>query len=414
MIVLAIWSYHRHNVLILFAGFFMIVISILYVSSGINLSTMLTRYSLLGVLVVLQIINNKRLSQSLTRLRHSRIFLGYCLFLAMGLLSIAFSYTNVSDKLMIVRNMITYTLLPMSLFIMNYDTEAAYNEFPIHFVLLTLISFAIFFGFSDTSLVVMKDRTTIQELGVNSIYLSRIGAICCICATLQYYNNKKLITRIVSGVALVVSLFLILLSSQRATIIGLAIALMFWLQFGIRIQRSLRPILFLVLLLVIVFAYNLEQFSVIDRFKDLENYREYERYSDYSRSLSLFLKKPIFGYGFRGYYEQTGRIYPHNTFLEIMVEYGVTGLVVYFIMLLEVLKAIRWIFYKPSANYGAQAIALSWIVLFVASFFAGTLIGNADYFIISGLLSTYRRKRIDKNTIDRDIPKQLHIGHCYD
>jgi hypothetical protein len=73
-----------------------------------------------------------------------------------------------------------------------------------------------------------------------------------------------------------------------------------------------------------------------------------------------------------------------------MVEYGIVGFLVYLLMMREVIFVIRRAFNEPEANFGMQAISLSWISLFVAMLFSGTLSGNHDFFALSGMLSALK------------------------
>jgi|GEM_PF-3431760 len=384
------WGFFKQQVILIFAVFLFPVVSILLERAGLDLSTRLMRISMFGFYILLGVYHGNSLKRLFSRAMRNGFLLGYLALFLMAIISTMYSYSNVDEKLALLSDMLIYVVVPTTLFVMLFYHESDYKDFPIQFSILALVSFVIVMLYGDTSLVVMSDRTTLQKIGLNSIYLSRIGVISLLSSITLFYYDKRLILRAICILAAVTSVFIILISSQRASIIGLAVALMFWFQFGIRIQGSLKPILIVLMLVAILAHMNIEQFSVVDRFKDLENYETYARYGDYSTSLSLFLKKPIFGHGLMGYFEITGRPYPHNVFLELMVEYGIVGFLVYLLMMREVIFVIRRAFNEPEANFGMQAISLSWISLFVAMLFSGTLSGNHDFFALSGMLSALK------------------------
>lgn len=393
------WGYFKQQVVLIFAAFLFPVVGILLDRAGLDLSTRLMRFSLFGYFILLCITRGNSLKSSLNRVWRSGFLMGYLALYIMATISTMYSFSNVGDKLALLSDMMIYVIVPTTLFIMFFRNESDYKNFPIQFSILTLVSFLIVMLYGDTSLVVMSDRTTLQKIGLNSIYLSRIGVISLLSSITLFYYDKRLILRAICILAAVTSVFIILISSQRASIIGLAVALLFWFQFGMRIQGSLKPILIVLMLVAILAHMNIEQFSVVDRFKDLENYETYARYGDYSTSFNLFLRKPIFGHGLMGYFENTGRAYPHNIFLELIVEYGIVGLLFFLLMIREIMYVIRKIFNEPDASFGMQAIALSWISLLIATLFSGTLSGNHDFFALSGMLSALKQNHLFSNRL---------------
>lgn len=392
-LVLGVWGYRNHGVLLVFSSFFFVLVRILLREGDSDASTMMLRFMIFTIIIVLQTLKGDKLSQAAYSITQNRFLLGYLAILVMGFVSAVYTGTNMSEKMYLMRNMIVYTIVPMALFSAYFGELKEISKFPVHFIVLFIITFISVLWFVDTSTLILNERRTIENLGFNSIFLSRMGAISLICSILLFYYSKRLRYRIISGVTAFLSMFSLLLSSQRASIIGFFVALLVWLKYGVKMKRNIKPILVVVILMSGVLFFNIDQFAVVDRFKDLENYQEYQRFYDYGTSWKLFTEKPIFGYGIMGYYEQTGRIYPHSIYLEVIVEYGIVGLLIYIFMISEIFGVIRRIFVKPNANLGLQAIALSWIILFVASFFAGAITRNSDFFILSAILSTMRLKR---------------------
>ena len=419
LIGLGIWGYIKPGVLLVFTNFFYLSLSISLRGIGSDASTMLIRFGIFAFFIFLHILRGNSGFKAIRNLFKSRLFLGYLLILLIGYISAIYSSSLVADKLSNLQDSIIYVVVPMALFIMYYGNYRDITDFPLYFAILTIISLISVLGFLDTSALVLDSRQSISSMGggIGSIFLSRLGAIALICSILVVYYCKHFWHRLIGIVSSFVALFYLMLSSQRASIIGFLTAVLVWIYFGINVQKNIRPIIIIGFLLIGIVAMNVEQFAVLDRFRDLENYQEYERYGDYETSLRLFIEKPLFGHGLMGYYEQTGRQYPHNLFLEVMVEYGFLGLLIYFAMLSEVFGVIRRIFSKPNANHGMQAIALSWIALFVVTLFAGNFTGSSIFFILSGIIISIKQGNLvqdsqlkQKINIDLQDKSELHHG----
>ncbi len=109
-----------------------------------------------------------------------------------------------------------------------------------------------------------------------------------------------------------------------------------------------------------------------------------DRLSRYTTSIELFGERPIFGYGIGAWpihaLSSDEHAYPHNIFLEIAVEYGAVGLLLF----IAFLVVTAYIYLKnPSAE------ALLWlglvILAFVAAQTSGDLSDNRRLFAFIGL-----------------------------
>ena len=385
-IALYLWALKKPEILIVYIAFFFSATDILLDSAGIQVSNLLTKLLIICVAVILfQIKTNFRVI-SLRKLMDSMFFKGLCFFIAMGLIESLYSYSYTAEKMLMVRNIFLYNLIPLSLFIVFYRAKSEFQGIPLQITIMTIITAFIVYVFVDTSVLVVGVRTTLGRIGVDSISLAQLAVVSFIMSILQITYNKKVVIRLICITSALLSLYILLFSAQRGPLIGLAVALLLWLLFKSRIQSSLKPVFSLVLIATAVLAFNIEQFGVTERFADLARFQEYERYNDIYRSFDLFSKKPIFGHGVLGYLENTGRAYPHNVFLEVMVEYGMLGIIVLTLMIREAMMSVYKIFKNEQTEYGELALALCWVALFISAQFSGNLSGNNYFYAISGLV----------------------------
>jgi|SRR5579862_1331512 len=130
----------------------------------------------------------------------------------------------------------------------------------------------------------------------------------------------------------------------------------------------------------------------------------------YSAGWEMFLQKPITGWGGREMlFELSRRIsdfqqeeyYFHNTFLEILVQYGVIGLTLYLVLLFELCRVGRHVFRKNRIRdsfLDSEFRALWPIFLFVYLINAMFVVMNYQFvnglvFSIAGMLNAQNRSR---------------------
>lgn len=88
----------------------------------------------------------------------------------------------------------------------------------------------------------------------------------------------------------------------------------------------------------------------------------------YSEALKLIKEYPLFGSGILGYvnkipiklYNGNGTFYPHNIFLEILMHFGIVGLIIFFIIIFLV---IRKIYIKRKNGYKIDNIYFVFVIL---------------------------------------------------
>jgi len=385
--MLFFWSFKRPEILIVYIAFFFQSTDTLLDGVGIYSGRMLIRLLIVLWVLMISYMKSGRKAISITPMLRSKFSMGYLLLIVVGLISISYSPMYISDKLMHIRNMIIYNFIPMSLFLVLFRKNVSFERIPIQVAILSMITAVILARYGDVSNLVIGDRLTLSEsIGIGSIALSRLAVFVFVVSFFSLINTRGLRTQLPFILSLILSIFVMLLSAQRGPIVGLGVGMLFWVVFKSGLKTKLRSLVALVIVVMVTLTFNIDQFGVTDRFDDLRNYETYARYDDFPRTYALFLESPILGHGVKGYFEKTGRVYPHNIFLEVIAEYGVVGLAILMIMLGEIFKWIMSILYSTRSESYKMALAMAWIALFVSSQFSSDLSGNHIFYSVSGLV----------------------------
>lgn len=406
-IALILYGYRQPNILTVLVTFFFGAYATLKELSGISGGSLLIKYLILMAVILLYKMRGFNIGRAAQKVLQSRFFVGYSILLIFNVVRMTtFGHASVDDW-MYIRSMLIYNLVPMGMLIAYYNNTSEIDYFNKHFMFMMLMYTYVFYRFGDTSAVVIGDRMTLHEVGIHStIGLSRLGIIGFICSIMIYVYGDSRKSKILHTIPIFISIFVVLISAQRGPILGLLFALLFWFIYKVKNKNILTIFAVAILVAIILLGMNIEQFGVIDRFKDLENYREYQRFFDYSMSYELWKKSPIFGHGINGYYYLTGRVYPHNMFLEVLVEHGLFGLIVLLFMLSESINSVFLILKDDNASYGELTVALSWIAMFFAVLVSGSLSGNNAFFAISGLTGSIAAIRL------KDFSNSMQRKHC--
>lgn len=274
--------------------------------------------------------------------------------------------------------------------------------FRITFLLSLVIAFHVFYQYLQNSRIFLGTPT---YLGI-----SRFLSLGLVIAFANILNSSK---RVVS----ILSFFFILLQSMGILILGgrgPLISLLIWIVFLLLINTnkrsfaSLKVLVILIIVFTIIFlliqnnyfeSRTLNRISLITRSNNMgESFNTRLYY--YKESLSLFSEKPFFGHGIGSWGVKVLnldlRAYPHNIFLEIIVEMGLIGLLAFAALLVFFVKNALYL-YKTNTLIGT-AISGIFLVMFINAMFSADLAGNRLFYFSLGLVS-YRPKQ-NKNILN--------------
>jgi putative inorganic carbon (hco3(-)) transporter len=150
------------------------------------------------------------------------------------------------------------------------------------------------------------------------------------------------------------------------------------------------------------------------------------RQAVYAGGWQMFLEKPIAGWGVNQMPEELARhvsgyrkreLYPHNTYLEILIEHGLVGLLLYGWLMWEVLRLGRGPI--PRAEHDGflnQQFHALWPVLLGVYWINAAVVGmnyqfvNGFLFSLAGMLAAQQRRFAKTSELDSSSPLKILRG----
>ena len=288
------------------------------------------------------------------------------------------------------------------------DNSRIFEQMSVGLIIFGAVFFVVFYLLVDKGTIAVGYRATIEETGYfNAITLARICGMILITGIIYSIYAKHGALKIVSIIISILSLYWLLVTSTRGVIIAVFITLA--LYFIVWTAEGRKRIAFVAVVSIFVGAIvfnvlNIEQFGVLDRFTDLRfTYHRMPRFFDYSRAWSIFQENILLGAGPAGYLAITGRVYPHNIFLELIAEYGLFGLGAFILIVGGGLYNAWRILYGKLFDYKINVFILLWIYFLIASMFSGSITVNRSLWVTSGIfISVIRLASIEPIAFTND------------
>lgn len=182
-----------------------------------------------------------------------------------------------------------------------------------------------------------------------------------------FLNDKRKIRRVLFAVAIILNLYCTLFLYSRGAYVAILAGLVF-----ISFLTNKKLILPLILLLIFWQAVLPEQ--VIERINQTQteegtlDYSSQSRFELWERGLNLFKKVPIMGVGFGmiPYMAEIGRGDTHNIYIEILVEQGIIGIIIFLLLLWLCLKNGLEL-YKTAGNPFLKGLGLGFAACVIAT-----------------------------------------------
>lgn len=241
------------------------------------------------------------------------------------------------------------------------------------------------FGFSEW--VNGNAAWQMRQLGMDVIGINRnlgLGAILCYCFFLITKSPKRYLLLSVLIILLILQFFV----HERGPIIATWIVLsLAWLMLYHGNNRFIIALLFIAFDITIFFI-----LSKIDLRFSLESLINDPRIELYKLSLEAFFKSPIIGIGTgafqMGYTNLSTRVYSHNIFLELLVENGLVGILIFLLFLCCIIAKICKLV-KSRTNYFSVIIILLFVYSMINSQVSGDITNNNLLWISASLLMAY-------------------------
>jgi len=235
-------------------------------------------------------------------------------------------------------------------------------------------------------------------------------------------HKKRKAFRIFYGIPIALIPITIFFTYTRACWLGFIISM---LIITLYYQRLRKIFLISLFLLVIIAIFNWSNILSSDRTVGgaMAMGPIYSRVNLYAASFSMFLDRPIFGYGFNTFEEASPSYFykvsgipfigvgsaPHDTLVSILVEVGLVGLIplllIFFYIFRHSLGLFRCLPAKPFLGKGLVAIFWGISIVFIINIqliqMRYFLFPNSLYFLLAGIIVGLNQKNLLKKKIDR-------------
>lgn len=263
--------------------------------------------------------------------------------------------------------------------------------------------------YSETGSLIARLGTVqaqeIQFLGINFVVSIWFGRRMGIAFFAMLFVTS--IERNLMNYAVVCSLLILsLLSASRGPILSMILTSIIIIAINLNkknINRKFYKRMFVIIIvafIIFIASTVLNSESISNRLLTFKDVNAISRLNMYSLSIGL-IKDNLLGYGVGSFYSLTGSSYgyPHNLFLEILLEEGIQGLAIFTLLLIVCFKYCTIMFktesiyyYKPLANF---AISTTLFAL-INSQFSGDITTNEYIWfgaILIGKLADIAKRR---------------------
>ncbi|MFP4458761.1 MAG: O-antigen ligase family protein [Candidatus Zixiibacteriota bacterium] len=196
--------------------------------------------------------------------------------------------------------------------------------------------------------------------GVGPIGFARSMGLAIIAAIISFEKNIAVIKKVLLLVVIFFAMFFILLSASRGPFLAMLLTVLFYLVFLSDLKITVKILIVLVFLGIIAFVINSGFGFMVQRFTTIQGGNEVSstaRFYIWYETLKHLLDKPILGYGTGGFttlmttsFKAWDIVYPHNIFLEFMIEHGIVGLSLLLILLTYGFITSLWLLKAPIKN----------------------------------------------------------------
>ena len=170
-----------------------------------------------------------------------------------------------------------------------------------------------------------------------------------------------------------------------------------WIRFLIYVGILILPIVYLNLesilknFITLLNSYNISIESIERLADSLNTFKSgggilAERLIWYSETFEIIKENPIFGTGILGYngqipimlYNGDGTFYPHNIFLEILLHFGIVGLLIFLLIVISIIKHIH---YNKKNGKKLASIEIVFLIMSLGLLVSGSYIRSAWFYL---------------------------------
>jgi hypothetical protein len=343
------------------------------------------------ILYLLRKINN--ISLHLIKIKFSSLFFQiFLIFCISFLLQIIFKGYFSAETEIIFKRFFTQ-LIPIiiliTLFVNNFFKLKNILDGVLIYGLIFFLILIFTSDFIELSKIARKDFR--EDVGISPIQLSRLSGFIFIISFFRILSINSLVNNILMIILLIISLSFLILGASRGPFIFLLISLSFSLYYILGFKKKLVKIFLFSICVYILAYFFFPMFSSFQfRFNEILDYNDmlrFKRIQFYSQNFFNF-EIFLFGLGPAGFNYLTALSYPHNLFIELHLEYGFIGILLFFSLFFLILKSI---YFAKNIIFDLNFITLLTCVIyfFLSSFVSGDIIGNRILFFLIFILFSY-------------------------
>lgn len=282
----------------------------------------------------------------------------------------------------------TVPILPVCLlfFLNENDFEKLMNGI----ILYGFIFFLTVFFVGDIQHVVQYGRRAIrQEALVSPLLLSNVASNIFIVSVIRLNSLKKRLTIIVHVIAILSSIYFMIISASRAPLIFLFLSMTIYYvtqNFQNRKKMLYLSVFYSICIIVLVLSFKYDNL-IWNRFQELRYYDESFRYFRIEIAMDLLKHLDIWvhGLGPNGFGSQSGYGYAHNYIIETLVDYGFLGLLSTSLLIgYGIYYSIRLL--RDNVSYKVNYIAVVWLFTFFGKLTSGDITDARYFHFVSCLL----------------------------
>lgn len=373
---------------------FMYIMSLYFLTSISGLNNISNALAAVFIfLVALQILLEKK------GFLFNRFLFIYLLFIIVCIFSYFYAIDNMVALAMIKSLLLYYIFI---VFLINYVDN--YDK------LINLINYFIFAGFSATIYILINaDIYNIQQSG---ILLGNINEIATIIGFSAFFSIYFIIfqKRYLYLLPAVICTVMVLLTGSRVSLVFVVWSSLLLLYYNN--QNSFEGIaknVLLSILLISLFYYLLFNVPIFYKIagERVENALEFIRNEQgegsmnlrlymYQFGLKLFKENPLIGYGINNYRILFGKdfgwiTYAHNNYIELLVDLGIFGTIVYYAMYINVFLDLI----KLKNNLHLRYLFIGFLLSIFVIDFAGVNYYSKHIYIILAMSSIYTNLKIN-------------------
>jgi hypothetical protein len=342
---------------------------------------------------------------------NSKTFVAYSIFILYFVLMYFLGYNNEYTQLKILKLVTRGIIWFIAFLIFVQSPNISYSRLSIFFMSLALFYLSQSYQLYGVKPSYLLDFNFFRDIGTSLrtpwgasvVNPHTLGYIALASLAFRLMDSKCFFkrARLYTICICLFSFIIVILSGARQTLVCYIIV--FFIGFNRKINitpigKLLLLISMLSVFLIIVPKMGSEHMNRSFSFQRDDVEIAYILHRDINTPLSIVKEGGVFGLGFGGYLERTGRGYPHNLLIEILTEYGLVGTIIIVIISFLIINNNGYSIFTYKTVRGGPLI-LIFIIFFLASMISGDLASNISVFailfccVIPKKLTTYKLER---------------------